>query len=495
MTSTQKIREFEAVIGLEIHAQLSTETKIFCSCRARLQKKQSVSDVKPNINTCPVCTGQPGALPVINKKVIEYAVRAGLATGCKIRQDSVFARKNYFYPDLPKGYQISQYDLPICENGKLEIEINGTKKTIGIQRIHIEEDAGKNIHMGSFSLVNLNRAGVPLIEIVSNPDINSPEEAGAYMRALHALVTHLDVCDGNMQEGNFRCDANISVRPKGQEKLGTRAEIKNLNSFKFIERALQYEIGRQIEVIKAGKKIIQETRSFDSAKGVTLSMRSKEEAEDYRYFPDPDLMPIIIGSEWIEKIRKTLPELPQDKRKRFITEFALGVQDATELVTSRSVADYFENCINELMRKNRKPKKIAKIVSNLINGEVLRLLNEEHITLEESKLTPSHISDLVIAIDENILSSSGAKLILDLVWKTGCGVNEAIDEQGLRQVNDEAMLESAINEVIKEFAPQFEEYSGGKSKILSFLIGQVMKKTKGKANPEMLADMFKKKSK
>ena len=364
--------EFETVIGLEVHCQLSTESKIFCSCRARLSDEKSVGEIEANLNICPVCAGHPGTLPVLNRKVVEFAVMAGLATNCQINPINIFARKNYFYPDLPKGYQISQYEQPICENGWLTIETLLGPRKIRIRRIHMEEDAGKNVHRVGYSLVNLNRAGMPLIEIVSEPDLRLPEEAGAYLRLLHTLVTYLGICDGNMQEGNFRCDANVSVRPRGSQVLGTRAEVKNINSFRFVEKAIEVESARQIEVIRSGGKVIQETRTYDADQDMTFSMRSKEEAHDYRYFPDPDLIPVILEPSWIEKMKNALPELPEQKKNRFIQELGLSNYDAALVTGSKSTVSFFEEVMTLLEKRGYQQKALAKSAVHWITGEVAR---------------------------------------------------------------------------------------------------------------------------
>jgi aspartyl-tRNA(Asn)/glutamyl-tRNA(Gln) amidotransferase subunit B len=488
---------YEAVIGLEVHCQLATDSKIFCGCRARLPDGKSVADIEPNSNTCPVCTAQPGSLPVLNKKVVEYAIKAGLATSCTIKLDNFFARKNYFYPDLPKGYQISQYEDPICQNGHLDIETKSGSKKISIQRIHMEEDAGKNVHSSAYSLVNLNRAGVPLVEIVSGPDMKSSEEAGAYLRALHAIVTYLGICDGNMQEGNFRCDANVSVMPKGSKVLGTRAEIKNVNSFRFVEKAIDYEIARQIELIESGGKVVQETRLYDSAKNATFSMRSKEEAQDYRYFPEPDLIPLHLDQAWIEQIQKTLPELPEQKRNRYVADLGLSSYDATVLTGSSSLARFFEESVQAFPKAGVEPKAGAKVASNLITGEVTRLLNiglnDESIEIGQTKLTPSHIAELVNLVLSGVVSSTGAKQVIGIAWKSGDAVPTIVEQAGLKQVSDVGSLEPAIDKVIAASPSQVADFKAGKEKLIGYFVGQVMKETGGKANPALIQEMIKKK--
>lgn len=479
-------QEFEAVIGLEVHVQLATESKLFCGCSTKPVEKV-------NQNVCPICSGHPGTLPVLNQKVAEYAVRAGLATGCRINPASVFARKNYFYPDLPKGYQISQFENPICENGFLEIDsvdASGTaqKKKVVIQRIHIEEDAGKSVHADGYSMVNLNRAAVPLVEVVSGPDMRTSAEAGAYLRSLYAIVTYLGVCEGNLQEGNFRCDANVSVMPKGSSKFGTRTEIKNVNSFRFVEKAIDYEIQRQIQVIRSGGKIIQETRLFDSDKGITSSMRSKEEAHDYRYFPDPDLMRIQLSSEFIEKVRASLPELPEQKRARYMNEYGLTAYDAGVLTATKTMAAFFDQVV-----KLANDPAAAKAATNLITGELARYLNEADIDLSQSKIRAEHIVDLIRLTKSQVISSTGAKAALSQAWKTGESIDAIVEKQGLKQVSDLSSLEPAIDQVIAANPKQVEEFRGGKNKLLGFFVGQVMKATGGKANPSLLQDLVKKK--
>ena len=484
---------FEPVIGLEVHVQLATDTKIFCACRARWKDGKSVGNAEPNINTCPICVGHPGTLPVLNQKAVEYILRAGLALECSIRDRSVFARKNYFYPDLPKGYQISQFDLPVCENGTLKIlGSDGKAKSIRIKRIHLEEDAGKNVHFAGYSLVNLNRAGVPLAEIVSEPDLSTPEEAGQYLRLLHAVVTYLGICDGNLQEGNFRCDANVSVRPSGTEKLGTRVEIKNINSFKFIEKAIAYEIARQTEVIKAGGRVVQETRLFDSARGVTQSMRSKEEAEDYRYFPDPDLLPISLGADWIESVRKALPELPSGKQERYQREWGLPPLDAQVLTSSRPLATLFEKVVDLLKTGGLDPKKAAKPAANWLAGEVTRLLGEHNLEPEQCPVPAAELAELVRMTLAQELSSTGAKQALASAWKTGKTIRQIVESEGLKQVSDRSALGPAIDAVLAAHPAQVAELQAGKEKVMGYLVGQVMKATQGKANPSLVQEEIRK---
>lgn len=483
--------EFDVVIGLEIHTQLSTQTKIFCGCPAK-------GSEHTNANTCPVCAGHPGTLPVLNKKVVEYAIRAGLALGCKIQKENVFSRKNYFYPDLPKGYQISQFDKPICEGGSVDIETKDSSgkdvtKRIGITRIHMEEDAGKNVHLEEFSLVNLNRACVPLIEIVSEPDMRSPEEAGAYMRQMHSIVTAIGVCDGNMQEGNFRCDANVSVMRKGATKFGTRAEIKNVNSFKFVEKAIEFEINRQIGIVKSGGTIVQETRLYDSEKNITVSMRSKEEAHDYRYFPEPDLIPVRLTDAQIEKVRSELPELPAQKKARYVSELGLTPYDAGVITASSEMAKYFDTSMKVAAQVGFTPAQMAKPVANILCGEILRLLKENSVELDQSKIKPEHVVDVAALTIKNVISSTGAKAAILTAWNTGETIDSIVEKEGLKQVSDTGALEKAIDQVIAANPGQVAEFKSGKDKLMGFFVGQAMKATGGKANPGMLQEILKKK--
>ena len=472
--------KYEAVIGLEVHAQMLTDTKIFCGCSPKFGSE-------PNTQTCQICIGMPGVLPVLNKKALEFAVRTGLAMNCRISTYSRFARKNYFYPDLPKGYQISQYENPICEHGFVEIVVDGEIKKIGITRIHMEEDAGKNIHegAGNYSFVDLNRTGVPLMEIVSEPDIRSPKEAAEYMKKLRTILRYLGVCDGNMEQGSLRCDANVSIRPIGQKEYGTRAEVKNINSFKFVEKALEYEIKRQIRVIEEGGKIIQETRLWDSDKGITESMRSKEEAHDYRYFPDPDLVPIMVEQKWIDDIKASLPELPDVKRERFVSEFGLPEYDADLLISEKAVAEWFE----EAVRAGGQ----AKVVSNWMMGDLMRLLNEENKTIDECLLKPSQLADMLKLMDKGTISGKIAKTVFDEMYKTGKDAEAIVKEKGLVQVSDEGAIEKAIDDVIAKSPKEVERFKAGDEKLLGFFVGQVMKAMKGKANPRMLNELLKKK--
>ncbi len=477
--------QYEAVIGLEIHAQLLTKTKMFCGCSTQFGSE-------PNTQTCPVCTGMPGVLPVINKKAIEYVLKTGVAMQCKIAPFSRFARKNYFYPDLPKGYQISQYELPVCEHGYLEIvgndsgAIRNNMKKIRLTRIHIEEDAGKNIHegTGNQSLVDLNRAGVPLMEIVTEPDISSSKEAVEFMKKLRTILRYIEVCDGNMEQGSLRCDANVSVRPCGQKEFGIKTEIKNMNSFKFIEKALDYEIRRQIKSLHNGAKIVQETRLWNSNKGITESMRSKEEAHDYRYFPEPDLAPVMVDNLWLKQIKARIGELPDSKLDRFINQYRLPEHDADLLTSERSAAEWFERAV-ELGGEPR-------IVGNWMKGELMRLLNEENKQIEECRLKPEHLVGLLKLMDKGTISGKIAKTVFEEIYYTGKNAEIIIKEKGLVQISDEAGIDRVVNEVLEKNPGEVERFRAGEEKLLGFFVGQVMKATKGKANPQMVNELLKK---
>jgi aspartyl-tRNA(Asn)/glutamyl-tRNA(Gln) amidotransferase subunit B len=475
---------YEAVIGLEVHAQLLTESKIFCGCSTSFGND-------PNQNTCPVCMGFPGVLPVLNKKVVEFTIRTGLAVHCEIARYSRWERKNYFYPDLPKGYQISQYELPLCRSGYIDIEGNGTNKRVQLTRIHMEEDAGKNIHdvRGDYSLVDLNRAGVPLMEIVSEPDIRSAEEAGLYLKRLRAILQYLEVCDGNMEEGSFRCDANVSLRPKGSTKLGTKAELKNLNSFKAVEKALEYEIKRQDRILTEGGQIAQETRLWDEDSEVTRPMRSKEFAHDYRYFPDPDLLPLVIDEAWIEEIRSGLPELPEARRSRFVSQHALPLYDAELLTSRRDVADYYEAAI--------KVHSNPKATSNWVMGDLFRVIKErkldQQLHISSWPIPPEHLAEMVRMIDQGKISGKIAKTLFEELLDSGESPEKIVREKGLEQVSDLSSIEMAIDQVLAANSQQVSEYRSGKEKVLGFLVGQIMKATKGKANPQIVNEILKKK--
>lgn len=472
--------QYEAVIGLEVHAQLTTETKIFCGCSTRFGSE-------PNSQTCPVCTAMPGSLPVLNKKALEYAIKTGLAVNAKIAPYSRFARKNYFYPDLPKNYQISQYELPICEGGYIDIKVDGATKRIRLTRIHLEEDAGKNIHEGNspFSLVDFNRTGVPLLEIVSEPDIRTPKEASEYMKKLRSILRYIDVCDGNMERGSLRCDANVSVRPVGQKEFGVKVELKNMNSFRFVEKALEYEIKRQIEVLKEGGRIVQETRLFDPNTGTTQSMRSKEQAHDYRYFPDPDLPPLIVSQQIIDEIKAHLPELPDSRIRRFTEEYKLTDTDAELLASERALADWFE----EAIRCGGPPKTVA----NWIMGELMRLLNDENATIEDCRLRPVQLVKLLNLIERGTISGKIAKTVFQEVYQTGADPEEIVKKKGLIQITDSSEIERTIDEILKANPKEVERYKKGEEKLLGFFAGQVMKATKGKANPQIVNELLKKK--
>lgn len=467
--------EFETVIGLEIHAQLKTNTKIFCGCSTQYGSA-------PNSQTCQICLGMPGVLPVLNKKVVEYSIKMGLATGCRINQSNQFARKNYFYPDLPKGYQTSQFDRPIVEEGAVDIEVDGVIKTIGITRMHMEEDAGKLVHddIEPISHVDLNRTGTPLLEIVSEPDMRSPQEAYAYLKKIHAILRYLDICDGNMQEGSFRCDANISLRPVGQEKLGTRTELKNMNSFRNVQAALEYEIRRQRDILLDGGEVIQQTLLWDPDKNKTESMRGKEDAHDYRYFPCPDLVPIEISDEWMEEIRATLPELPDACRARFIQEYELSTDDATLLTSERELGLYFE----EAVKAGAAPKKVA----NWMMTELIRELKGEPI--DTIKVSSVQLASLLNMVDKGIISGKIAKTVFVEMMETGTDAEIIVKEKNLLQVSDEGELQKIAAEIVANNAGQAEEFRAGKTKLMGFFVGQLMKQTKGKANPKLANDLL-----
>jgi aspartyl-tRNA(Asn)/glutamyl-tRNA(Gln) amidotransferase subunit B len=472
--------EFEPVIGLEVHAQLNTATKIFCGC-------STAFGAPPNSHTCPVCLGMPGVLPVLNRSVVDFTLRMALATHCDINPESRFARKNYFYPDLPKGYQISQYERPIASGGWIEIQVAGERKRIGINRIHMEEDAGKLIHdpLRPVSRVDFNRTGVPLIEIVSEPDLRSPEEAGAYLRQLRAIVRYLGICDGNLEEGSFRCDANVSIRPFGNRTLGTRTELKNLNSFKHVEKALQYEIMRQTETLRDGGRVTQETRLWDPDRNRSTSMRGKEEAHDYRYFPDPDLLPLTIDTAWIERVQQELPELPEAKRDRFVADYGLPAYDADLLTTDRELADYFETCLETF--SNPKP------VSNWIMGPLLGLLNTAGKSIDASPVAPENLGRLLQLIEEGVISGKIAKTVFDEMAVSGYAPDRIVKERGLVQVSDASHIETAVEKIMAENAAEVQAYRAGKTKLLGFFVGQVMRETKGKANPQVVNEVLKSK--
>jgi aspartyl-tRNA(Asn)/glutamyl-tRNA(Gln) amidotransferase subunit B len=471
--------KYEAVIGLEVHAQLMTQSKMFCACA-----NQYGAEINSNI--CPVCTGQPGALPTVNQKAIELGVRAALALSCQIRNESVFARKNYFYPDLPKGYQISQYEKPFCEHGHILVRLKtGEEKKIGITRIHFEEDAGKNVHAVFGTVVNLNRAGVPLIEIVSEPDMRTSHEAGQYLRALHSILKYGDICDGNMEQGNFRCDANISVRKRGETRFGTKVELKNINSFRFVEKAIDYEIDRQIEMVEKEEPIRQQTRTWNSAKNTTELMREKESAHDYRYFPDPDLSPLVISDAWIKEVKSAMPEMPDEVRARFQKDFGLSDYDAGVLTASKILAQYYQETV--AVSGNQKSS------ANWVANELLGRLNAAGKEIEDSPVAAKQLGDLIQRIDQNEISGKIAKTVFEEMFLTGKFPAEIIKEKGLVQISDVGAIEAAIDKVIAGNPSQVADYKAGKVKLLGFFVGQVMKETKGQANPGMVNDLVKKK--
>jgi aspartyl-tRNA(Asn)/glutamyl-tRNA(Gln) amidotransferase subunit B len=474
--------EWEVVIGLEVHAQLSTRSKIFSGAATRY-------GAAPNTQACAVDIALPGVLPVLNRGAVERAIKFGLAIGGRINRTSVFARKNYFYPDLPKGYQISQYELPIVEGGQIAIEVGDREKIIRITRAHLEEDAGKSLHEDFHGMtgVDLNRAGTPLLEIVSEPDLRSASEAVAYAKALHALVQYLDICDGNMQEGSFRCDANVSVRPKGSDKLGTRCEIKNLNSFRFLEKAIEYEVARQIDILEAGAFVEQETRLFDADRGETRSMRSKEEAFDYRYFPDPDLLPLTVSEEMIEAIRASLPELPQAKRARFMSQYGLSRYDAGLLTASRAMATYFEEVVAAIGTAH------AKVAANWVMGELSGALNREGLDIGASPIAARELAGLIARILDNTISGKIAKDVFEAMWAGEGTADAIIEKRGLKQITDVSAIEKIVDEVIAANPKSVEEYRAGKDRALNALVGQVMKRTQGKANPQQVTELFKRK--
>ena len=478
--------EYEPVIGLEAHVELYTNTKMFCGCRLSFGEEK-------NIYTCPVCLGHPGSLPVINKKAIEYAAKIALALNCKIKKYTIFHRKNYFYPDMPKNYQISQYDLPLGVGGCLDVDMGGYIRRVRITRVHMEEDTGKLLHKGTTgriseseaSIVDFNRAGTPLIEIVTEPDIRSPEEAKEYMIVLRNLILFLDVSDCSMEEGSLRCDANVSVRKTGEDKIGTKTEIKNLNSFKFLQKGLEYEVKRQVKVLEAGGEIIQQTRHYDSKTGTTKALRSKEEAHDYRYFPEPDLVPIYIEDKMIEDIRKTIPELPSVKAKRFEKQYSLPKYDSSFLANNKGLADYFEQCCRHYNN--------AKNIANWIMGDFSALLNKEKMTIKDSRVTPENLCKMLGIIDKGKINSKIAKSVFEEMFSTGGNPQKIIEDRGLEQISDEGLLEAIIEEVIKDNPGVVEQFKEGKDKAIGFLIGRVMAKTKGKANPGIVNDIITKK--
>jgi aspartyl-tRNA(Asn)/glutamyl-tRNA(Gln) amidotransferase subunit B len=474
MKSVQQ-RGYEPIIGLEVHVQLKTNSKMFCSDSTQF-------DAADNENTSPVSVGMPGTLPVVNKKAIEYSIKTGLALGCQIRPKSVFSRKNYFYPDLPKGYQISQYDLPLCEHGTISFLVDGYEKKVGITRAHMEEDAGKSNHHGDCTLLNYNRAGIPLLEIVSEPDIRTPTEAAEYGRTIRQIVRYLDVCDGNLEEGSMRCDCNVSVRKAGAEKFGTKVEIKNINSFRFVEKAIEYEIERQIDLIERGEKISQETRLYDPDKNRTFSMRTKENAQDYRYFPDPDLQPIIVTADMIQKMKTELPELPRARSERFKKDHGLPDYDALVLTTERDLADYYE--------ATAKVCKNYKAASNWIMTDVLRELNQAQKNILDCPIKAESLGQLIQMIDNNTISGKIAKTVFIEMWKTSDLPDKIIKEKGLTQITDNSAIEKIIDEVLGHNQSQVADYRAGRTKLFGFFVGAVMKASKGQANPDQVNKML-----
>ncbi len=468
---------YETVIGLEVHAQLKTKSKIFCSCSTQF-------GVDPNENVCPVCSGMPGVLPVLNRKVVEYAAKMGLAIDCRINRKSIFARKNYFYPDLPKGYQTSQFELPICEGGHVDIVTPKGPKRVGVTRIHMEEDAGKNIHSSAdnASYVDLNRSCVPLIEIVSEPDMRSPEEAVAYLKALRSILVYLDICDGNMEEGSFRCDANVSVRPFGQEAFGTRAELKNLNSFKHVQKAIEYEVERQIDLVEDGEAVVQETRLYDANKGTTHSMRGKEEAHDYRYFPCPDLVPLVLTEDWLVQWKNELPELPKAREKRFAEQYGLSADAAEVLTAERDLAEYYEAAVAAFAE----PKKIA----NWMLTDILREMNASGTKVGDLKLTPQKLAALVKLVEDGQISAKSGKDILPELLQTGADPAEVVKAKGLVQISDTSALEADVDAVLAENPKELADYRAGKTKLMGFFVGQIMRRTKGQANPAVVNQLL-----
>jgi len=474
--------EWEVVIGLEIHTQLATESKIFSGASTRY-------GASPNSQACLVDLGYPGVLPVLNGAAVNMAIKFGLATHCQIADRSIFARKNYFYPDLPKGYQISQYELPIVHDGYIDILLDdGAVKRIGITRAHLEEDAGKSLHedFQGMSGIDLNRAGTPLLEIVSEPDLRSAAEAGAYMRKIHTLVRYLEISDGNMQEGSFRCDANVSVRPRGEEKLGTRAELKNLNSFRFIERAIEIEIERQIDILEEGGSVVQETRLYDSERNQTRSMRSKEEANDYRYFPDPDLLPVVIDAKLVDQLKHELPELPDDKRERFMTDYDLPAYDADLLTATRPLADYYEEVVRHTQAK-------PKLVANWVIGNVTAALNRNNLDMSDIRIEAAELGTLLDRVEDGTISGTAAKEVFEAVWNGEGEVDVVIETRGLEQISDSASIEALVDEVVSANPSQVEQYREGKKQVLGFFVGQVMQASQGKANPKQVNEILRKK--
>jgi aspartyl-tRNA(Asn)/glutamyl-tRNA(Gln) amidotransferase subunit B len=483
-TSSSASAKYETVIGLEVHVQLLTASKIFCSCSTRF-------GAPPNTNVCPVCLGLPGALPVLNKKAVEFAALASMALNCRINETSIFARKNYFYPDLPKGYQISQYDKPLAEHGAIEIVVNGVSKKIGITRLHLEEDAGKSLHEGFLdagdrTAIDLNRAGTPLAEIVSEPDISSPDEAYEYLTRLKEIILYTGVSDCNMEEGSLRCDVNVSIRPRGQKELGTKTEIKNVNSFRFIREALEYEIDRQIEIVESGGKIVQETRLYNSNEGKTYGMRSKEQAHDYRYFPEPDLLPLVVDAKWQAEIRKSLPELPEIRRKRMMSDYGITEYDAQVLSASKLLADQFESAA----KAAKNPKRVA----NLVQGELMGRLKAKNLEIEQSPISMHGVAASADLVESGTISGKMLKELYDLCFERGKDFPEVYEEEGRpQQSSDTSALEKIADELIAANPKQVEQYRAGKKTVIGFFVGQIMKASKGQANPQLVNELLTKK--
>lgn len=470
--------KYETVIGLEVHAELATKTKIFCGCKNEFGGE-------PNTRCCPVCTGMPGTLPVLNKAVVDYAIKAGLATNCSITKYGKQDRKNYFYPDLPKAYQISQFDLPLCQHGYIEIDVNGEKRRIGITRIHIEEDAGKLIHddYGNESMADYNRCGVPLIEIVSEPDLRSPEEARIYLETLKSILEYTEVSDCKMQEGSLRCDVNLSLRPAGQKEFGTRCEMKNVNSFRAAVRAMEYEQKRQAEILDEGGIVEQETRRWDDVRGISTPMRSKEDAQDYRYFPEPDLVPIVVSDEWVEDIKKTIPELPEQRKARYVNEYSLPEYDAFILTSSKKMADFFDAAVAE--------GATPKAVSNWLMGDISKILNEKEMEAGDIPFTPVQLAKMIALIEKGSISNSAAKKVLDAMFNEPDDPEKLVEKLGLAQVSDEGAILGMVNDVLAQNPQSIADYKAGKDKAIGFLVGQVMRVSKGKANPQIINKLLK----
>nr|WP_092069372.1 Asp-tRNA(Asn)/Glu-tRNA(Gln) amidotransferase subunit GatB [Dendrosporobacter quercicolus]NSL47451.1 Asp-tRNA(Asn)/Glu-tRNA(Gln) amidotransferase subunit GatB [Dendrosporobacter quercicolus DSM 1736]SDL90015.1 aspartyl/glutamyl-tRNA(Asn/Gln) amidotransferase subunit B [Dendrosporobacter quercicolus] len=475
--------DYEIVIGIEVHSELKTNSKIFCGCSTQFGSAQ-------NTNVCPVCLGLPGVLPVINERVVEFAIKAGLALNCSILPFSKFDRKNYYYPDLPKNFQTSQYDLPIAVNGYLDIDVNGQTKRIGITRVHMEEDAGKLVHSGTiassdYALVDYNRTGVPLIEIVSEPDLRSPEEAKAYVEKIKSILEYIDVSDCKMEEGSLRCDANISLRPRGEAKFGTKTEIKNMNSFKMVQKGLEYEVERQAEVLEDGGRIVQETRSWDDSKGITVSMRSKEQAHDYRYFPEPDLVPIVVDPAQVEAIRASLPELPDARKQRLMKDYGLSGYDAGVITASRLLADYYDQIVAA--------KADPKAAANWLMGEVAKFLNSACLSITECPVGPERLAGLIELIEKGTISSKIAKTVFEEMWSSDKAAAVIVKEKGLVQITDSGEIEAIVDTVIAANPQSVADFKAGKDRALGFLVGQIMKQTKGRANPDMVNKLLKQK--